>query len=129
VAAGARAHSSLLTLQSLARSGDPEGQPRFGMTVTRKTGGAVERNRMRRRLREALRRVASEHARRGHDYVVVARSPMLEAPFDQIITDLKYTLRRIHAAPGPRSRAEKAPTSGRTEPPLDRERADDVGTP
>jgi ribonuclease P protein component len=100
------------------------------MTVTRKTGGAVERNRMRRRLREALRHIAPEHARAGHDYVVVARRPMLEAPFDQILQDLRYTLRRVHAAPGPRARATRpAQTIARTEPPLDRERPDDVGTP
>ncbi len=70
--------------------------PRLGLTVTKKTGGAVERNRMRRRLRAALRQIAPMAARPGHDYVIVAREGILGAAFDHLLTDLKSVFRRVH---------------------------------
>ena len=77
VAKGARAHMRLLSLQALPTPGPA--QPRFGLTVTKKEGGAVKRNRMRRRLREALRIVAPLHARGNHDYVIIGRKELLQA--------------------------------------------------
>jgi len=55
--------------------------PRFGFTVTRKLGSAVVRNRIRRRLREALRIMPPGSARDGWDYVVVARPAAADIPF------------------------------------------------
>jgi ribonuclease P protein component len=93
---GRRANAATLTLQARPRA-DATGEPRAGFTVTRRTGGAVERNRIRRRLREALRRVAALHARDGHDYVVVGRSAALRAPFETIVNELKTAFGRVHA--------------------------------
>lgn len=95
-ARGRRASTGLLTLQCLARAGAPSAAPRLGLTVTKKTGGAVERNRMRRRLRAALRQIAPMAARPGHDYVIVAREGILGAAFDHLLTDLKSVFRRVH---------------------------------
>lgn len=61
--------------------------PRIGFTVTKKIGNAVVRNRIRRRLREAVRRAAA-HAEPGTDYVIVARKAALTLPFKRLITDL-----------------------------------------
>ena len=72
---------------------------RFGFTVTRKTGGAVERNRIRRRLREAVRHVGPVAARAGHDYVLIGRRAALTAPFDAIMKDLERALRAVHRTP------------------------------
>lgn len=61
---------------------------RAGITVTRKQGNAVERNRIRRRLREALRLGAACGMKAGTDYVIVARRDVLNAPFDQLREEL-----------------------------------------
>lgn len=55
-AKGRRHHAALFTIQALRRS-PLEGPARFGLTVTGKTGNAVERNRIKRRLRAAIQAV------------------------------------------------------------------------
>ncbi len=58
------------------------GPPRVGVVAgAKKVGGAVQRNRAKRRLREAL---ASVPLRDGHDYVVVASPSVLTAPFGEV---------------------------------------------
>lgn len=62
-------------------SGSP-GPPRVGVVAGKKRlGGAVQRNRAKRRLREALVGVP---LRDGHDYVVIASSTVLTAPFGEV---------------------------------------------
>jgi ribonuclease P protein component len=63
--------------------------PRVGFTVTKKHGNAVERNRMRRRLKEAVRLSAGFAMEPGHDYVVVARRDVLGASFETLKAGLK----------------------------------------
>lgn len=66
---------------------------RVGLTVTRKVGGAVLRNRVRRRLREAVRVHAAHDMAPGNDYVIVAREDVLRAPFEQLKAELSRRLR------------------------------------
>lgn len=88
-ARGVKAGARAFTLQAVRREGEAAGHEiGVGITVTRKIGGAVVRNRARRRLREALRRVAPERGCPGHDYVVVARPPALTQPFDELVREL-----------------------------------------
>lgn len=61
----------------------------IGITVTRKIGNAVVRNRARRRLRAALAAVMPGPARAGLDYVLVARPAALTIPFTSLIDDLR----------------------------------------
>lgn len=78
--------------------GAPANTPRFGFTVTRKIGSAVTRNRIRRRLREALRIIPPGLARDGWDYVVVARPGAATVTFSDLQTLLLAGLGKLHAA-------------------------------
>jgi ribonuclease P protein component len=75
-------------------------KPRFGLTVSRKVGKAVERNRVKRRLREALKRLAGEPSGSpGHqhfDYVIVARREALGAGFDRLVSDIAEGIAGLH---------------------------------
>ena len=71
--------------------------PRVGFTASRKVGGAVERNRARRRLRAAAATVIGAHGRADHDYVVIARSDTLRRPFPALLADLEAAMRRLGA--------------------------------
>lgn len=89
-----------MTLQARLRpDGEADSPPRLGFTVTRKTGGAVERNRIRRRLRAAVKLAAAD-MRAGHDYVIIARRGLLDAPFDRIVAELGGVIRRVHKTNG-----------------------------
>lgn len=57
-------------------------EPRLGLAVSRKVGGAVARNQVKRQLREAFARLADE-VKPAHDYVLVARPGFAEAAFAQ----------------------------------------------
>src|SRR5262245_22428739 len=68
-----RSHASRhLVVYAFPRSDRDHAEPRLGVSVGRKVGGAVERNRMKRLLREAFWSSAEE-LREGHDFVIVAR--------------------------------------------------------
>lgn len=90
-AGGRKGHSALFTVQARART-DADDGPRVGLTVTKKVGNAVERNRIKRRLRETLRLAGGLHLTLSHDYVIVARRPLLSVPFCEIGRGLRMTV-------------------------------------
>jgi len=88
-----------LTLE-LAHTPAPQcapGTARFGVTASRKIGGAVERNRAKRRLREAARAVLPLSGVAGNDYVLVARRETLVISYDALLADLAKALDAAHA--------------------------------
>ncbi|MBX6366688.1 MAG: ribonuclease P protein component [Rhodospirillales bacterium] len=85
-----------LLLQACRREADDDGI-RVGFTASRKVGGAVIRNRARRRLRAAAERILPCHAARGTDYVLIARADTPTRPFAALLADLETALKRIGA--------------------------------
>jgi ribonuclease P protein component len=93
VANGARANNAAFVVQSLDRKDD--GPVRVGFTVTKKNGTATERNRIRRRLRELVKRADVIAMRPHHDYVLVGRRVALTSDFATMLDDLRKALRRL----------------------------------
>jgi ribonuclease P protein component len=85
-ATGAKAPVTGFVLQAFDRRED--GPVRVGFTVSKKVGNAVERNRVRRRLREVVRLAPPDRMRPGYDYVLIGRRAALDLPFV-----------RVHAGP------------------------------
>ena len=68
---------------------------RAGYTASKKVGSAVVRNKAKRRLKEAARKIMPEMAENGHDYVIIAKAAIKDADFDKILSDLKFCVKRI----------------------------------
>ncbi len=94
-ASGIKVPATAFVLQARKRTDD--GPMRFGFTVSKKVGNAVERNRVRRRLKEIVRLAGSTRMQNGHDYVLVGRRAALKLPFDRIAADFDAALRRLPA--------------------------------
>ncbi len=109
---GARFSARLFTLQMAGRDAvDADvgvaAQARIGFTVTRKVAGAVGRNRIRRRLKEALRVSGDLGALPGRDYVFVARRGALVAPFAEIVTQMAEGFARLEERPAANARRKQ----------------------
>lgn len=93
---------------------------RIGLTASRKVGGAVIRNRARRRLREAMRSLLAAPdlapALAGHDIVLIARGETADRPWPQLLEDLRRALRRLIAERGGGGRRGPAAVSHGTQP-------------
>jgi len=95
---GAKVHGRSLTLFVRASG---QAATRLGVTATRRLGGAVERNRAKRRIREVFRRVAPPD---GLDIIVIPRRAALAVGFRDLEADYQSTLRRAIARLGVRNR-------------------------
>ncbi len=86
-----------LVLQCAPRPADaaPVAGPRVGFTASRKVGGAVLRNRARRRLREAAEAVLAPAARADRDFVLIARAATPTRPYAALIADLRQALGEV----------------------------------
>ena len=65
---------------------------RLGFTVTKKLGGAVIRNRIKRRLKAAAREVFPLHGTQGTDYVLIARKAAFDRNYTELLDDMKRAL-------------------------------------
>jgi ribonuclease P protein component len=73
---------------------------RYGITVTKKIGKAVVRNRMKRRLRELLRAVLPTQGLPDHDHVLIGRPEGVERDFQLMARELSQALERARAGRG-----------------------------
>ena len=97
VANGPRMNSAAFVVQSRTR--DDGGPIRVGFTVTKKVGTATERNRVRRRLRELVKRLDAISLRPHSDYVLVGRRAALSRDFATMLDDLRSALHRLERQP------------------------------
>ncbi len=93
-------------LQGLPRAGGGEEAPRFGVTVSskavakesgasKKRGMAVDRNRARRRLKEAVRLTFPAHAKPGFDYAIIGRAAALTRDFAALLADMEMAFHKV----------------------------------
>jgi ribonuclease P protein component len=97
VANGARISAAAFVVQGRRR--EDGGLIRVGFTVTKKNGSATERNRIRRRLRELVRRLDALSMRPHSDYVLVGRRAALTSDFSSMLDDLRSALQRLDRQP------------------------------
>src|ERR1700758_277950 len=107
VANGARVSTAGFVVQ--ARRRDDDGPTRLGFTVTKKNGTATERNRIRRRLRELVKRIPALSLQPHCDYVLIGRRAALASDFSHMLGDLSQALHRLD-----RPTAHRAPQPNRT---------------
>ena len=68
---------------------------RLGITITKKVGNAVIRNRMRRRFRELAREMLDSHGKAGSDHILIGRSDGIERDFDALRADMRRALTKL----------------------------------
>jgi ribonuclease P protein component len=86
-------------LQATSRGDDGAPAIRIGFTASRKVGGAVVRNRARRRLKALAAAILPRRGTPGWDYVLVARGAAVKRPWAALVGDLEGALERIGARP------------------------------
>jgi ribonuclease P protein component len=108
-------------LQGLPRAPGGDERPRFGFTVSskavaregkagKKRGMAVDRNRARRRLKEAVRLTFPAHAAPGFDYAIIGRAAALNRDFAALLADMEAAFSKVNQPP--RKGASPAPDRG-----------------
>ena len=92
----------------LARPNDGQGL-RFGITVTKKIGNAVVRNRMKRRFRALVRELLPEHGMSDTDHVLIGREGGIERDFGKLRAEMLAALDRAKAGKGDPPRGARRP--------------------
>ena len=107
---GVRRSAAGLTLEICAtpEPAAQDGRIRVGFTASRKVGGAVARNRAKRRLRAAAQAILTEQGTERTDYVLVARTATLHRPYNALLKDLAEILAAAHVKLAAQEKSEAA---------------------
>ncbi|MFN4288504.1 MAG: ribonuclease P protein component [Brevundimonas sp.] len=97
LAAGAASQPRGAVVVQMRARGDDSAVIRVGFTASKRVGGAVLRNRAKRRLREAVRALVPVHGVPGSDYVFIARPGTPARPWERLLDDVKSALIRLAA--------------------------------
>ncbi len=90
---------------------------RYGITVTKRIGNAVVRNRMKRRFRELLREALPDKGLPDHDHVLIGRESGIERDFATLRDELAIALERAAAGKSdPRRRPRSGSRRGNRKP-------------
>lgn len=108
---GRRFRSSTFLVQVRDAAPDEERDGlKLGLTASRKTGNAVKRNRIRRRLRAAAEQALRDQTHRRCDVVIVARAETIGTDFQSLVADLSVAIDRARPQkPRTDRRASKPP--------------------
>ena len=98
---GRKVAKSTVVVQAVARS-DGARPMRVGVTATKKLGGAVVRNRVKRRLRAAAAELLPQRGEPGTDYVLIGRAATATCPWTRLKRDLDGALEGLARARAPR---------------------------
>ncbi len=88
-----------------ARKRNDTGPAQIGFTVTKKLGNAVTRNRIKRRLKEAVRIASGLDLKPGHDYVFIGRATTPVQDFKHLVADIVSAVDRLNEGKGDPPRA------------------------
>lgn len=80
--------------------GDNDPAMRLGITVSKKVGNAVVRNRMKRRFRALARELLPQAGVAGADHVLIGRASGIEHPFDALRDELRRALSKLARSSG-----------------------------
>jgi len=91
---GISAANNFLVIYAYKRQPDNKEHSRVGMAVSKKIGKAVRRNRTKRILRE-IWRINNGNIKRGYDFVLVARAPIVELKYHDLEKGLLKLLKKM----------------------------------
>ena len=97
---GRVAVNDLMVLHSIKRTKEPELGIRIGFVVSKKQGGSVVRNRIRRRLREAVRQILMDMPATPIDLVFVGKAKVNSSSWDEVFGGMKALLIKVGVVRG-----------------------------
>jgi len=75
---------------------DNKGVTRVGYTVSKQNGNAVNRNRIKRRLRSVSNLIFEKHGKKNWNYVIIGKKNTLIVDFQSLIKELTSAIKKIH---------------------------------
>jgi ribonuclease P protein component len=92
---GRRARHGLVSVTYLGPSDGETNPPRAGFAISKAAGGAVTRNRIKRRLRAALRELQRDGALPNGTYLITGRTEVARQPWSDLVSDLGAAIREV----------------------------------